>query len=216
MWTSRNLPLTIQNIYMNPRPYQFYQNLRRNIEDEEKTSKLPKYMREAGGFALAGTGLAATPELGFNRLQADVSMLSDPTRIAANVNPLLRVPVETMLANKSFFRNREFNSTPIEAEGPVGTLASLLGQPIGMGQSVGSKRFVNEKLMYGLTNMNPVLNQVERFLPSQEYYKQRGTTNPLLGIHWFPCKRSDSTNAESEQRRTRCRIEKVVGISTES
>ena len=209
-WTSRNIPLTVTNIYMNPRPYQIYQSFKRNVQDDEKTNALPLYMREAGGFALAGTGLAATPELGFNRLQADVSMLSDPTRIAANVNPLLRVPVETMLANKSFFRNREFNSTPIEAEGPVGTLASLLGQPIGMGQSVGSKRFVNEKLMYGLTNMNPVLNQVERFLPSQEYYKQRGTTNPFLGFIGSPVKELTPQMLTSEQRRRIAELKKLL------
>lgn len=209
-WTSRNIPLTVTNIYMNPRPYQIYQSFKRNVQDNEKTEALPLYMREAGAFAVAGTGLAATPELGFNRLQADISMLSDPTRIAANVNPLLRVPVETMLANKSFFRNREFNKTPIEAEGPVGTLASLLGAPIGMGQSVGDKRFVDEKLMYGITNTLPLLNQVERFLPSQEYYKQRGTTNPALGFFGAPFREVTDQMLTSEQRRRINELKKLL------
>jgi hypothetical protein len=210
MWTSRNLPLTIQNIYMNPRPYQWYQSVRRNIQDEEETERLPLYMREAGGFALAGTGLAATPDLGFNRLQADVNMLASPTRFAANVNPLLRVPVETMLANKSFFRNREFQQQPVQVDGPVGTLASLLGQPIGAGGSVGGKRFVDDRLLYALGNLVPTLNQVERFIPSQEYYQQRGSTNPLLGYLGAPVRQVTPEMTASEQRRRLAEIRKLL------
>lgn len=209
-WTSRNVPLTITNIYMNPRPYQIYQSFKRNVQDEEKTKSLPLYMREAGGFALPGTDLAATPELGFNRLQADVSMMSDPLRVAANVNPLLRVPVETMLANKSFFRNREFQKTPLPVEGPVGTLASLLGTPVGMGQSVGGQRYVDEKLLYGLSNMLPTLNQVERFIPSQEYYKQRGSANPLLGWLGSPVKEVTPSMLSGEQKRRIAEIRKLL------
>jgi hypothetical protein len=210
MWTSRNLPLTIQNIYMNPRPYQWYQSVRRNIEDQEKTEGLPLYMREAGGFALAGTDFAATPDLGFNRLQADVNMLTDPTRFAANVNPLLRVPVETMVAGKSFFRNRDFQKSPIPVEGPVGTLASMLGQPIGAGSSVGGQRFVDEKLLYALGNLVPTLNQVERFIPSQEYYQQRGSTNPLLGYLGAPVREVTPQMRASEQRRIVAELQKLM------
>lgn len=209
-WTSRNVPLTITNVYMNPRPYQIYQSFKRNVQDEEKTNQLPLYMREAGGFALPGGNLAAVPELGFNRLQADTSMMSDPVRLAANVNPLLRVPIETALANKSFFRNRQFQQEPVRAEGPVGTLASLLGQPIGMGQSVGGQRYVDEKLLYALGNLVPTLNQVERFIPSQEYYKQRGSTNPLLGFLGAPVRQVTPQMASSEQKRRLAEIQKLL------
>ena len=200
MWTSRNLPLTVQNIYMNPRPYQWYESLRRNIEDREKTEGLPLYMREAGAFALPGTTFAATPDLGFNRMQADVRMLTEPTRFASNVNPALRVPFELM-AGKSFFRNREFEQTPIEVSGPVGRLASLLGMPIGEGSMQGGKQYVNEALLYGLTNAVPILNTAERFIPSQEYYQQRGSTNPLLGITGAPVREVTPQMIASEQRR---------------
>jgi tetratricopeptide (TPR) repeat protein len=209
-WTSRNVPLTIQNIYLNPRPYQIYQSFKRNAQDDERTQALPLYMREAGAFAIPGTDMAATPELGFNRLAADVSMLSDPMRIAANVNPLLRVPTETVLANKSFFRNRQFQQQPLPVEGPVGTLASLLGQPVGMGQSQGGQRYVDERLLYGLTNLVPTLNQVERFVPSQEYYQQRGSTNPLLGMLGAPVREVTPEMTTSEQRRRLAEIQKLL------
>jgi hypothetical protein len=209
MWTSRNLPLTIQNIYMNPRPYQFYQNLRRNIEDEEKTSKLPKYMREAGGFGLAGTDFAATPDLGFNRMQADVNMLTSPTRFAANITPALRLPAE-LLANKSFFRNSEFRQQPTQVDGPVGNLAALLGAPLGMSSRQGGKQFVDERVLYGLTNAAPLLAQAERFLPSQEYYQQRGSTNPLLGYFGAPVRQVTPDMKASEQRRLVAELRKLT------
>jgi hypothetical protein len=209
MWSSRILPLTIQNIYMNPRPYQWYGSLRRNLEDREQTEGLPKYMREAGAFALPGTSLAATPDLGFNRTQADIAGFTDPVRLAANVNPALRVPVE-LLAGKSFFRNRDFAEAPVEVSGPVGRLASLLGTPIGKGQMQGGKQFVDEDLLYAITNAAPLLNTAERFLPSQEYYQQRGSTNPLLGFLGAPVRNVTPEMRSNEQRRQLAEIRKLL------
>lgn len=209
-WTSRNFPLTVQNVVLNPRPYQIYNSMKRNIQDEEKTSLLPQYMREAGGFALPGGGAAVTPELGFNRLQADLSMLSDPKRFAANVNPLLRIPVETQLADKSFFRDRPFEKAPVPTDGPVGTLAALLGQPLGLSQSVGDQRYVNEKLLYALTNALPMLNTAERFIPTQEYYQQRGNANPLLGFLGSPIRQVTPQMRTSEMNRRYAELQKLL------
>lgn len=209
MWSSRILPLTIQNIYMNPRPYQFYNSLRRNMEDREKTEGLPAYLRQAGAFGLPGTSLAATPDLGFNRMQADVAAFTDPMRLAANVNPALRVPVE-LLAGKSFFRNRDFAEAPVEVSGPVGRLASLLGTPVGKGTMQGGKQFVDEDLLYALTNTLPLLNTAERFIPSQEYYQQRGTTNPFLGFVGAPVRQITPEMRTSEQRRRLAEIQELL------
>lgn len=209
MWSSRILPLTIQNIYMNPRPYQFYNSLRRNMEDREKTEGLPAYLRQAGAFGLPGTSLAATPDLGFNRMQADVAAFTDPIRLASNVNPALRVPVE-LLAGKSFFRNRDFAESPVEVSGPVGRLASLLGTPVGKGTMQGGKQFVDEDLLYALTNTLPLLNTAERFIPSQEYYQQRGTTNPFLGFVGAPVRQITPEMRTSEQRRRLAEIRELL------
>jgi len=209
MWTSRILPLTIQNIYMNPKPYQFYNNLRRNLEDREKTSGLPQYMRDAGAFGLPGTDFAATPDLGFTRVTADIKQLTNPTKFASNINPALRIPAE-FLAGKTFFRDREFDKTPKQVDGPVGNLASLLGTPIGMGGRKGGKNFVDERLLYGVTNALPMLNQVERFVPSQEYYQQRGSKNPLLGVLGAPVRQVTPDMKNSEQRRILAELKKLM------
>ena len=92
----------------------------------------------------------------------------------------------------------------------MGTLASLLGQPIGAGSSVGGQRFVDEKLLYALGNMIPTLNQAERFIPSQEYYKQRGSTNPLLGYLGAPVREVTPQMRASEQRRIVAELQKLM------
>jgi len=210
MWTSRNFPLTIQNIYMNPKPYQFYGNLKRALEDEDKTDRLPLWMRETGGFGLAGTGLALTPDLGFNRQAADVAMLADPARLAANVNPILRVPVEVALANKSFFRNRQFGEAPVQVQGPVGNLAALLGAPLGLSPSKGGQQFANEKLLYALSNVVPPFNQAERFIPSQDYYSDRGKVFPFLQYLGVPVKPVTPQMQTSELIRRRQELQKLL------
>jgi hypothetical protein len=210
MWMSRNFPLTIQNIYMNPRPYQFYANLRRNIEDEEQTKSLPQYLLEAGAFALPGGSTIATPDLGFNRLQADTAMLTDPLRLASNVNPLLRVPVETMLANKQFFRNRQFSEAPVEAGNPIAAALSLAATPLGMGgRNQAGQPVVNEKLYYALRNLVPVAAQFERFIPSTAEYQQRGSTNPLLGFVGAPVREFTPEMRNAELLRRLAEIRKL-------
>jgi hypothetical protein len=210
MWMSRNFPLTIQNIYMNPRPYQFYANLRRNIEDEEQTKSLPQYLLEAGAFALPGGSTIATPDLGFNRLQADTAMLTDPLRLASNVNPLLRVPVETMLANKQFFRNRQFSEAPVEAGNPIAAALSAVASPFGMGgTNQAGDRVVNEKLYYALRNLVPVAAQFERFIPSTTEYQQRGSTNPLLGFVGAPVREFTPEMRNAELLRRLAEIRKL-------
>jgi hypothetical protein len=210
MWTSRILPLTIQNVYMNPRPYQWYASLRRNLEDKEGTKSLPQYLLEAGAFALPGGKAIATPDLGFNRMQADVAQLTDPLRFASNVNPLLRVPIETMLANKQFFRNKPFSESPVEAGNPVAAALSYAGQPLGFGgENTAGQRVVNEKLYYALRNLVPVAAQFERFVPSTTEYQQRGSTNPLLAYIGAPVREFTPEMRNAEMKRRLAEIAKL-------
>jgi hypothetical protein len=104
MWTSRNLPLQIESIWLNPRPYQRYMSLKRNIEDEDNTDTLPLWMREAGGFAIS-KGLAVKPDLGFpgagGTLIEDLAE-GDIPGVLSSLSPLIKVLPE-IYANKKFF-----------------------------------------------------------------------------------------------------------------
>ena len=53
MWASRNLPLQIENMWMNPKAYNLYNSVKRNLRDEEAESPfIPDYTREQGAFKI--------------------------------------------------------------------------------------------------------------------------------------------------------------------
>jgi len=53
MWASRNLPLQLENMWMNPKAYSAYNSLRRNLRDKEGESPfVPDYLKEQGAFKI--------------------------------------------------------------------------------------------------------------------------------------------------------------------
>ena len=67
MWMSRNLPVQIVNMAMNPKAYGIYYNFRKNFEDKEGDNSLvPSYLKDAGLFkAPFGRDIYVKPDLGF-------------------------------------------------------------------------------------------------------------------------------------------------------
>jgi hypothetical protein len=67
MWMSRNLPVQIVNMAMNPKAYGIYYNFRKNFEDKEGNNTLvPSYLKDAGVFkAPFGENIYIKPDLGF-------------------------------------------------------------------------------------------------------------------------------------------------------
>lgn len=191
MWTSRNLPLQVQNIWMNPRAYQIYMNLKRNMtDDEDDSSTVPSWLKEMGAFKLPfGKDLYANPDMGFNRLQSDVNMLQDPRRFLSNLNPLLRLPIE-LTGDRQLFSNKKFSQTPVEVSGgPAGAIQPLL-EALGYGETgADGKKFVNDKAYYALRNLLPPLGQAERMSPSTPTGQEQGNENQQFGYFGLPIKR---------------------------
>ena len=62
IWISRNTPLQIENMWMNPRAYAAYNSFRRNFEDKEGTSPyLPQYYKEQGAFKIPEIPAGVSP-----------------------------------------------------------------------------------------------------------------------------------------------------------
>lgn len=105
-WASRNTPLQIENMWLNPKAYTVYNKFRDNLRDEENESPfLREYQREAGAFKLPfGDQLYARPDLGFpgaGQPSLIEEALTSPEQFLSRVSPALRVPVE-------IWRNRQF------------------------------------------------------------------------------------------------------------
>ena len=63
IWTSRNLPLQLENMLTNPRAYSQYFSLKKNLADNEQPKYLPDYLKQAGAFTV--DGMLVQPDLGF-------------------------------------------------------------------------------------------------------------------------------------------------------
>jgi hypothetical protein len=203
MWTSRNLPLQIQNIFLNPKAYRFYTAMSNNFRDEDETNKLPKYLREVGAFALPGGKTYFSPDLPFSRVGQQIEQIQSPRRLAADVNPLLRVPLEVMLSNKKFYSDIPFKEGLQKADGPVANLASYLAQPFGQGGTMkDGGRGVTDKAMYSLMNYIPIAGQFERLVPSTETYQSRPGSTRLAQYFGVPVREmTDQMKQQELQRR---------------
>ena len=213
MWTSRNLPLQVQTMWTNPRPYAIYNSFKRNFNEDDERDVVPQWMREVGAFKLPfGTNLYATPDFGFNRVQETVNKLASPSRLAGDVTPLLRVPAE-LISNKMFYSGRDFSQTPVEVSGGPAALLQPFLQGAGYGNTTASgKKLMNEKAYYALRNLFPLLSTAERMSPSIPAYKERGNANTWLGFLGAPVKEVTPEMQTSEIRKQQKAMQSLIDL----
>ena len=133
LWTSRNLTMQIQNMWLNPRPYLIYESFKRNFEDSE--TSVPPFVREMGGFRLPfGQGMYLMPDLGFNRVEKDLQAFINPKEFLNKANPLIKIPAEQALGENVF--------TGTEFKTPQDRLAAILrsaAPPVGQSERLFGK-----------------------------------------------------------------------------
>lgn len=211
MWTSRNLPMQISNMWINPKAYATYNTVKRNFNADEEGDVIPAWMEQIGAFKLPfGKDLYATPDFGFNRIGQQVEELRDPQRFLANVNPLLRVPVELM-GGRQLYSNRPFSQNPVKVEGGAGAILQPFLQGLGYGETgPNGDKFVNDKAYYALRNLIPFAGTAERLTPSVDTYQQRGYVNPLLGFLGVPGRQVKEKEKQNELIRRQKAIDALV------
>jgi hypothetical protein len=91
MWSSRSFPLIVESMWINPRAYQTYNNIVRNVESEEGEGFRPSYLQSAIGLR---ENLLFNPDFGFQRQEEGLANLTDPSSILGAITPLLRAPIE--------------------------------------------------------------------------------------------------------------------------
>lgn len=211
MWTSRNLPMQVQNIWLNPRAYQIYGAIKRNLREEDGDVAVPQWMQEIGAFKLPfGNNLYATPDLGFNRINAQIQEFKDPSRLLSNLNPLLRLPIE-LAGGRQLYSNRPFSDTPVQVEGGVSSAVQPLLEALGYGQTgPNGQKFVDDRAYYALRNLAPFLATAERLNPSIPTYQQRGTGNQWAGFLGAPVRQVTGQMQASERTRRDKALQQAV------
>jgi hypothetical protein len=120
IWTYRNLPLQLENMWLNPKPYLLYNSFVRNIRDKEseKRSPLPSFIQEVGGFKLPGLPAYAAPDLNFTRVPQLISQLGNVKKLGTNLNPLLRIPIEQAIG-QNLYNDKEIVSGQADMGGTM-------------------------------------------------------------------------------------------------
>ena len=210
MWTSRNLPMQLGNMWLNPRAYAVYGSIKRNLDASEDDDIVPGWMQEIGAFKLPfGNNLYATPDFGFNRVGQQIQELTDPRRTLSNVNPLLRIPVELM-GGRQFYSGRELSDKPVEVGNGAGAVLQPFLAAAGFGETRNGKQYVDDRAYYALRNLVPFLGTAERLTPSIDTYQQRGYVNPLLGFLGVPGRQLKEQEIQSEIARRKSNITKLT------
>ncbi len=211
-WTfmSRNLPLQIEQMWLNPRAYAMYNSTVRNLRDEKEGEIVPQWVKEVGGFKLPfGEGLFATPDIGMTRVGQDIAQLRDPIRLAQNLNPLFKTPIE-LFAGKQFYKD-----IPISGDKyvPLGGLAKALQIPLMAAGLVergpNGEPVVSQKTMYAINQIVPGVAESERLIaPTQQSYKDRLGMSRLSFFTGLPVTKVGPSQILGEQLRQKREAEK--------
>lgn len=198
-WMSRNLPLQVMNQWSNPRWYAIYNNTRRNFEQERPDT--PQWMREAGFFEIGRNLVFASFAPQDASAQLLTEALTDPARLAADVNPIIRVPFET-LGNRKLYNNQGFRDV---REDPFGgfvgnAILTLARQTDGNGQ-------VSPRANYWVKNVLPPVAQFERLFG--DAYNDR---RPASWLSYFgvPVRPVSDTQREQEMKRQQDELKRML------
>jgi hypothetical protein len=211
-WTfmSRNLPLQIEQMWMNPRTYAIYKSFVRNANDDQEGDIVPKYIKEIGGFKLPfGEDLYATPDIGMNRVQQDIAQFRDPLRLGQNLNPLFKTPLEYW-AGKQFYKDiplRDDKYVPLRGAGKlVQPFGELFG---GVERSSDGTPTMSQKNFYAGMQLIPGLQELERLVaPGQENYKDKQGMSLLNFLTGAPVAKVTQSARDSERERMKRELAK--------
>lgn len=116
MWMSRNLPVQLTNMTLNPRAYSVYYNFRKNFEDDEgNNSLIPSYLKQAGIFKLPfGENIYAKPDLGFPGVGSPSPLQEGLVNPRSLLTAIPGVNLAAALAGRELYSGR-----PLEGAGEI-------------------------------------------------------------------------------------------------
>lgn len=162
IWTSRNIPLQIANMWTRPSVYSTYEQIKKNAPVDSDII-LPKWLKNAGPIGLTG-GTVLIPDFPQTRLEDNIRQIIEPRRLAGQLNPLLKLPLE-LTGNVQYSTNIPFSEEPVEAKG-LDVLAAILGAPLGMTSiNAQGKMMIDPRLQYAFGDLLPPVARVQRLIP---------------------------------------------------
>lgn len=189
-WTRRNFPLQIEMMLSNPRAYNRFTAVKRNMEmGTEEQALTPQYFLEQLNIRTPFSGLLGSvgqvyviPDLPFRELTRTI----DPRQLMAAANPLVKLPAE-QLAGKPFFTDVPFRDTyrPVPKVWFVFGVAQA-AEAMGIARRNAKGELVmRDRYAYAVDQVFPAFARARRLAPSEDKYSSRwGTTmlNFMFGL----------------------------------
>jgi hypothetical protein len=183
-WTfmSRNVPLQMEAMWTNPKAYMVYQNFRRNLEAKGE-NYVPSYEKDRGvfvtkeeGFGKLIPGNEIRPNFAFPGGGDDVvrGLIEDPKKFLANVNPVLRAPIEAFVTGEKFFTggkvvpaewtDKPLNSKLLYLTREIVAPSSAVGAYLRSIPYVGRQKFVETIFGVSADQTDPLVKEVNSLL----------------------------------------------------
>lgn len=181
-WTfmSRNLPLQVENMVKHADVFnRTYGNLKRNLESgQEEDAIVPSYFMDLGainvgdvpGLGRPGDNEYLMLDLPFMRLQEDLEKFSDIERVFADMNPLIKVPLE-LKAKEQFFSGIPLSEERMENLPPIAQVPGIneLLKQIGWVETLpDGTEVISDAHAYALDAVNPLASRASRVFPTAQ------------------------------------------------
>lgn len=209
VWTSRNLPLQLEQIARNPRMYERFNQVRDNFGQDDRGMLVPDYIRKSPVAIYLNKDLPVvghvdylTPDLPFNSVPeqlTNIASLNPAAVLGPGSSPAARLPFEL------YFNQQFFGDIPLsdKLEPAPGNWTKVPGLMEGLKVANLAERhkdgtwLMSNKNLYVLNSILPTIAQSRRLLPSEDKYNSRwmGAISSFFGFGSRNISEVDKTNA---------------------
>jgi hypothetical protein len=169
------------------------------------------YVTRGGGWKLpfGGGEWYIAPDLGFNRVKADLTDMLQVGGLLEKTNPIIKTLGEQVIGKTT--KGREFGSdVAVDSSGILGALQPIL-EKIGLGGTTAEGTSgINDRFLTALTQQLPTLNYAERLFPSKTQQMPDVRLNAALGFAGLPIKRQGGSGQVSSVTQLQTLIEELL------
>ncbi len=215
IWTSRNVPLQAVTQWTRPSVYATYEKIRESSPVDDDIM-MPKWIADYNPIGLtAGSVLA--PDLPMTRLNQQLEQFYRPSKIAGQLNPVAKLPLEVLAGRQLGIDVGPFKETKQPARGKdalVGQLLSVLtGENLASVDEAGNVT-VDEKVPYIINSLIPTLGTLDRltggYTGGKETLSERQVSNILNTVFGIPIRTVGSQQERGEAIRRQFEIKDLI------
>ena len=211
IFTKNNILTQAVNMWTSPQPYLKYESFKRNFRDAPPDNSDLNYVTRGGGWKLpfGGGEWYIAPDLGFNRVKADLTDMLQVGGLLEKTNPIIKTLGEQAIGKTT--KGREFGSdVAVDNSGILGALQPIL-EKIGLGGTTAEGTSgINDRFLTALTQQLPTLNYAERLFPSKTQQMPDVRLNAALGFAGLPIKRQGGSGQVSSVTQLQTLIEELL------